>query len=46
MFDRSMNTVSSLTGGCRPTVVKMNAFAPQHSRLFKEVIVAYDWLFG
>ena len=27
----------------RPTVVKMNAFAPQHSRLFKEVIMASDW---
>lgn len=22
---------------CRPTIEKMNAFAPQHSRLFKEV---------
>ena len=26
-----------LTNGFRPTIMKMNTFAPQHSRLFKEV---------
>lgn len=29
----------------RPTVVKMNAFAPQQSRLFKEVMITLDWPF-
>ena len=30
----------------RPTIVKMNAFAPQHSRLFKEVIATLYWPFA
>ncbi len=27
----------------RPTVERMNAFAPQHSRLFKEVLNFFFW---